>query len=69
VDPSPERGPESREKRAEAIDRGPAAIGTIIGNSSGGADQVITRGRDVQVSAETVLLVRFNKAVTLKAER
>ena len=69
VDLSPEKGPESREKRAEAIDRGPDAIGTIIGNSGGGADQIITRGRGVQVSAETVLLVRFNRAVTLQAER
>jgi hypothetical protein len=45
-------------------------IGTVIGTGAiGGADgQVMTRGRDVQVSADTVLVFRLDKAVMLRAE-
>ena len=46
-----------------------AAIGVPVG-AAGGADvQVLTRGRDVQVPAETILTFRLDKAVTLQAER
>ena len=74
-----------RNKRtAEMVGAG-AAIGTVIGSvagggndaaapvlagAAGGADaQVSTRGRDVQVPAETILIFRLDKAVTLQAER
>jgi hypothetical protein len=47
-----------------------AAIGTIIGTGAIGGDdgQVTTRGRDVQVSADTVLVFRLDRAVMLRAE-
>jgi hypothetical protein len=55
--------------------------GTVIGAIAGGGEgatgvpvggagvQVLTRGRDVQVPAETILTFRLDKAVTLQAER
>jgi hypothetical protein len=46
-----------------------AAIGVLVGAAGGAAAQVMTRGRDVQVPAETVLKFRLDKAVTLQAEQ
>ena len=46
-----------------------AAIGVLVGAASGAGVQVLTRGRDVQVPAETVLTFRLDRAVTLQAER
>jgi hypothetical protein len=46
-----------------------AAIGVLVGAAGGAGVQVLTRGRDVQVPAETVLTFRLDKAVTLQAER
>jgi hypothetical protein len=46
-----------------------AAIGGLVGAAVGGGAQVVTRGRDIQVPAETVLMFRLDKAVTLQAER
>lgn len=46
-----------------------AAIGAVVGAAGGAGVQVLTRGRDVQVPAETVLRFRLDKAVTLQPER
>jgi hypothetical protein len=46
-----------------------AAIGVPVGAAGGVGAQVVTRGRDVQVPAETVLMFRLDKAATLEAER
>ena len=46
-----------------------AAIGVLVGAAGGAGVQVLTRGRDVQVPAETILTFRLDKAVTLQAER
>ena len=46
-----------------------AAIGVLVGAAGGAGVQVLTRGRDVQVPAETVLTFRLDRAVTLQAER
>lgn len=46
-----------------------AATGVLIGAAGGAGVQVLTRGRDVQVPAETLLTFRLDKAVTLQAER
>jgi hypothetical protein len=60
-----------------------AVLGTIIGATAGGAKgaaidvpdaagagaQVLTRGHEVRVSAETVIRFRLDKPVTLQAER
>jgi hypothetical protein len=46
-----------------------AAIGVLVGAAGGAGVQVLTRGRDVQVPAETVLRFRLDKRVTLQAER
>jgi hypothetical protein len=46
-----------------------AAIGVLVGAAGGAGAQVLTRGRDVQVPAETVLKFRLDKAVTLQAEQ
>ena len=45
-----------------------AAIGGLIGASGGAATQVLTKGHDVKVPAETVLKFRLDKPVTLRAE-
>jgi hypothetical protein len=45
-----------------------AAIGVLIGAAGGAGVQVLTRGRDVQVPAETALTFRLDKAVTLHAD-
>ena len=44
-----------------------AAIGVLVGAASRAGVQVLTRGRDVQVPAETVLTFRLDKPVTLRA--
>ena len=46
-----------------------AAIGGLIGAAGGAGVQVLTRGRVVQVPAETLLMFRLDRAVTLQAER
>lgn len=46
-----------------------AAIGVLVGAAGGAGTQVLTRGRDVRVPAETVLKFRLDKPVTLRAEQ
>ena len=46
-----------------------AGIGAVIGAGGGAGAQVLTRGRDVQVPAETVLRFRLDQPVVLRAER
>lgn len=46
-----------------------AAIGGVIGAAGGAGAQVLTRGHDVLVPAETVLHFRLDQPVTLQAER
>jgi hypothetical protein len=45
-----------------------AVIGGVIGAAGGAATQVLTKGRNVQVPAETVLRFRLDKPVTLRSE-
>ena len=45
-----------------------AAIGVLVGAAGGAGVQVLTRGRDVQVPAETALTFRLDNAVTLHAD-
>ena len=45
-----------------------AAIGVLVGAAGGATAQVLTRGRDVKVPAETVLTFRLDRPVTLQAE-
>jgi hypothetical protein len=45
-----------------------AVIGGLIGAAGGAAAQVLTKGHDVKVPAETVLRFRLDKAVSLRAE-
>ena len=45
-----------------------AAIGVLVGAAGGAGVQVLTRGRDVQVPAETALTFRLDRAVTLQAD-
>jgi len=46
-----------------------AAIGVLVGAAGGAGAQVLTRGGDVRVPAETVLTFRLDRAVTLQPER
>jgi len=46
-----------------------AAIGVLVGGAGGAGAQVLTRGRDVQVPAETPLKFRLDKPVTLQADQ
>jgi hypothetical protein len=46
-----------------------AVMGGLIGAAGGAATQVLTKGHDVQVPAETVLSFRLDKTVTLRAQR
>jgi outer membrane lipoprotein SlyB len=46
-----------------------AAIGVLVGAAAGAGAQVLTRGRDVQVPAETVLEFRLDKPVSLQADQ
>lgn len=45
-----------------------ATIGLLIGAADGSASEVLTKGRDVKVPAETVLRFLLDKPVTLRAE-
>lgn len=44
-----------------------AAIGGVVGAAGGAGAQVLTRGRDVRVPADTVLRFRLDNVVTLQA--
>jgi hypothetical protein len=46
-----------------------AAIGVLVGAGGGATAQVLTRGRDVRVPAETVLKFMLDQRVTLQAEQ
>jgi hypothetical protein len=46
-----------------------AAIGGLIGAGGGAVTQVLTKGHDVRVPAETVLRFRLDEPVMLRAER
>jgi hypothetical protein len=46
-----------------------AAIGVLVGAAGGATVQVLTRGRDVRVPAETVLTFMLDRPVTLQAEQ
>jgi hypothetical protein len=46
-----------------------AAIGALIGAGAGASAQVLTRGRDVRVPAETVLRFRLDRSVMLQPEQ
>jgi hypothetical protein len=46
-----------------------AAIGVLIGAAGGAGAQVLTRGRDIQVPAETELTFKLDKPVSLQAEQ
>lgn len=45
-----------------------AAIGAVVGAAGGAGAQILTRGRDVRVPAETVLRFRLDRPVTLQPE-
>ena len=45
-----------------------AAIGAVVGAAGGAGAQVLTKGRDVRVPAETVLRFRLDRSVTLQPE-
>jgi hypothetical protein len=53
---------------AIASDHQGAAIGLLIGAADGAATQMLTKGRDVKVPADTVLRFLLDKPVTLRAE-
>jgi hypothetical protein len=46
-----------------------AAIGVLIGAAGGAGVQVLNKGKDVRVPAETLLTFRLDKAVSLQADR
>ena len=46
-----------------------AAIGAVAGTAGGAGVQVLTKGRDVRVPADTVLRFRLDRAVVLHPER
>jgi hypothetical protein len=46
-----------------------AGIGVLVGAAGGAGAQVLTRGHDVVVPAETVLRFRLDRPVTLQSER
>ena len=46
-----------------------AAIGAVVGAAGGATAQVLTRGHDVRVPAETVLRFQLDRAVVLQPER
>jgi hypothetical protein len=54
-----------------AIAGGPkgAAIGVLVGAAGGAGVQVLNKGKDVRVPAETLLSFRLDKPVSLQAER
>jgi hypothetical protein len=46
-----------------------AAIGVLVGAAGGAGVQVLNRGKDVRVPAETLLTFRLSRPVSLQAER
>jgi hypothetical protein len=46
-----------------------AAIGAVAGAAGGAGVQIMTRGRDVRVPADTVLRFRLDRVVVLHPER
>lgn len=46
-----------------------AAIGVLVGAAGGAAAQVLTKGRDVRIPTETVLVFRLDRPITLQPER
>jgi hypothetical protein len=46
-----------------------AAIGGVVGAAGGAGVEVLTKGRDVRVPAETILSFRLDRSVTLEPER
>jgi hypothetical protein len=46
-----------------------AAIGGVVGAAGGAGVQVLTRGRDVHVPAETLLTFKLDRPVTLQVDR
>ncbi len=56
----------ANKRTAEAVGGG-ALLGTVIGAAGGAGAQVLTRGRDVHVPAETVLHFRLDKAARLQS--
>ena len=46
-----------------------AAIGVLVGAAGGAGAQVLTKGRDVRVPAETLLKFRLDRPVTLQPEQ
>lgn len=46
-----------------------AAIGVLIGAAGGAGVQVLNKGKDVHVPAETLLTFRLDKSVSLQADR
>src|SRR4029077_5648236 len=46
-----------------------AAIGVLVGAAGGAGVQVLNKGKDVRVPAETLLKFRLDKPVSLQAER
>jgi hypothetical protein len=46
-----------------------AAIGVLVGAAGGAGVEVLNKGKDVRVPAETLLSFRLDKAVSLQAER
>jgi hypothetical protein len=46
-----------------------AAIGVLVGAAGGAGVQVLNKGKDVRVPAETLLTFTLNKPVSLQAER
>lgn len=46
-----------------------AAIGVLVGAAGGAGVQVLNRGKDVRVPAETLLTFKLNKPASLQAER
>lgn len=45
-----------------------AAIGGVVGAAGGAGAQIVTRGRDVHVPAETVLRFRLDRAATFRSD-
>jgi len=46
-----------------------AAIGVLVGAAGGAGVEVLNKGKDVRVPAETLLKFRLDKPVSLQAER
>ena len=70
-DPPPPDGDEgsSNERGSVAGGGRGAAIGAIAGAATGAGVQVLTRGKEVRVPAETVLTFRLDQPLQLNATR